>query len=187
MKNILILLSIFFGLAGCTEKQEIDLSGSIFQLNSKWEDQTGKEIQLEELKGKTLVMVMIYTTCKTACPRLTIEMREIERSVGDYDPKKIRFVLVSIDPEHDTPERMKTYLENNKFLGEQWLFLRSDEASTREFANVLSVKYDQISPVDFSHSNIISIFSENGVLAYQKEGLNTDIENTTKEIKKQLN
>jgi len=187
MKNILLLLFIFFGLAACTDKKETDLSGSVFQLNSDWENQSGKEMKLQELKGKTLVMVMIYTSCKTACPRLTAEMREIERNIGEYDPEKIRFVLVSIDPEHDTPERMKTYLENNKFLGEQWLFLRSDEASTREFANVLSVKYKQISPIDFSHSNIISVFSDQGVLAYQKEGLSVDTNDIVKEIRKQIN
>src|SRR5690625_1516985 len=100
-------------------------------------------------------MVMIYTSCKTACPRLTGEMREIEKKLGNYNENKIKLVLVSIDPKVDTPETMKKYLNDNDFNGDQWLFLRSDEASTREFANVLSVKYKQISPIDFSHSNII--------------------------------
>lgn len=186
MKNLLFILFILFGLNSCTDKEEIDLSNSVFQLNSTWENQFGEQIKLKELQGKTLVMVMIYTSCKTACPRLTAEMRDIERDLGEYDPEKIRFVLVSIDPEHDTPEMMKTYLENNKFLGEQWLFLRSDEANTREFANVLSVKYKQISPIDFSHSNIISIFSDEGILTYQKEGLDVETDGVVNEIKKQL-
>ena len=186
MKNIMLIFLVLFGLISCTEKDESDLSESVFQLNSNWENQFGKEIKLQELKGKTLVMVMIYTSCKTACPRLTAEMRDIERNLGKYDPEKIRFVLVSIDPAHDTPEKMKTYLEDNRFLGNQWLFLRSDEASTREFANVLSVKYKQISPMDFSHSNIISIFSDEGILAFQKEGLDADTEIIVNEIKKQL-
>lgn len=185
MKKLLLIFIILFGFTACSEKEEMDAQ-SIFQLNSTWENQFGNKFKLHELKGKTLVMVMIYTNCKTACPRLTAEMRDIERNIGEYDPEKIRFVLVSIDPEHDTPETMKTYLGHNKFLGEQWLFIRANEADTREFANVLSVKYKQISPIDFSHSNIISVFSESGVLAYQKEGLTVDTEGITQEIKKQL-
>lgn len=131
-------------------------------------------------------MAMIYTSCKTACPRLTAEIKEIEKGLGNYDPKKVRLVLVSIDPETDTPEKMEEYLKLNDFVGEQWLFLRSDESSTREFANVLSVKYKQISPIDFSHSNIISVFSDRGVLTFQKEGLDSDVSEIVGEVKKQL-
>lgn len=190
MKKSFLLILLIFGLVACTQKGDNkadDFSESIFQLNSDWENQNGETLKLADLKGKTLVMVMIYTSCKTACPRLTGEMREIEKSLGDYDTDKIRLVLVSIDPEVDTPETMRDYLDQNDFSGEQWLFLRSSETATREFANVLSVKYKQISPIDFSHSNIISVFSDKGVLVYQKEGLSVDTSEVTKEINKQLN
>lgn len=184
------MLLLVFGIAGCSQNEKESnteiAQNSFFQLNSDWENQDGQHIKLADLNGKTVVMAMIYTSCKTACPRLTAEMRDIERSLGKYDPKKVRLVLVSIDPEVDTPEKMKEYLKQNDFDGEQWLFLRGDESSTREFANVLSVKYKQISPIDFSHSNIISVFSDRGVLTFQKEGLNSDVNEIVTEVKKQL-
>lgn len=188
-KFILLLLSII-NFVACTknenQQKKENLSNSIFQLNSDWENQDGQKLKLAELNGKTLVMAMIYTSCKTACPRLTAEMREIEEKLGKYDSNKVRLVLISIDPKVDTPEKMKTYLKQNGFEGEQWLFLRSNDANTREFANVLSVKYKQISPIDFSHSNIISIFSDRGVLTLQKEGLDSDVTEIVNEVKKQL-
>jgi len=190
MKNLFIYLMIAFIAMACNQKEDHltnDSSESIFQLNSEWENQEGEFIKLSDLKGNTLVMVMIYTSCKTACPRLTGEMREIEKKLGNYNENKIKLVLVSIDPKVDTPETMKKYLNDNDFNGDQWLFLRSDEASTREFANVLSVKYKQISPIDFSHSNIISVFSDQGVLTYQKEGLSVDTSEVVNEINKLLN
>ena len=49
--------------------------------------------------------------------------------------------------------------------------MRGDEKSTQEFANVLSMKYKKISPLDFSHSNIITIFSPDGRMQSQEEGL----------------
>lgn len=184
-KYILILFAILINLASCNTQEgegKID-SRSIFQLNSIWETHKGEKIKLADLKGKTLVISMIYTSCKTACPQLTGEMSSIEKGLGKYDPDKVRFVFVSIDPMVDTPEKMTEYFKLNEFEGDQWLFLRSDEVGTREFANVLSMKYKEISPLDFSHSNIISIFSENGVLAYQKEGLNPDVSDLVSEVK----
>lgn len=187
--KIIILLSILFSFVFCKQEEKrntLPHSASIFQLNSNWENQDEEIIKLADLEGKTLVVAMIYTSCKTACPQLTGEMSLIEKSLGKYDPSKVRFVLVSIDPNVDTPEKMKTYLKINQFTGEQWLFLRGDEAATREFANVLAVKYKQIDPIDFSHSNIISIFSDEGILSFQKEGLNPDVSKIVNEIKKVL-
>jgi len=155
---------------------------SIFNLTSKWNTEEGKAIQLEDLKGKTLAMVMIYTTCKAACPRLVADMRNIEDQIPKENLKDLQFVLVSIDPETDTPQRLKTFAKENIMDGEQWTFLQGTTSSVREFANVLAVKYKQISPMDFSHSNIISVFNSSGELIHQQEGLGVDNKETIKTI-----
>ncbi|MFK5878773.1 MAG: SCO family protein [Flavobacteriaceae bacterium] len=155
---------------------------SIFNLTSKWNTEEGKSIELKDLKGKTLVMVMIYTTCKAACPRLVADMRNIEAQIPDEYIKNINFVLVSIDPETDTPKRLKEFAIENFMDDEQWTFLQGTVSSVREFANVLAVKYKQISPIDFSHSNIISVFNSDGELVHQQEGLGVDNKETIKTI-----
>ncbi|WP_445737980.1 SCO family protein [Mariniflexile sp.] len=156
--------------------------GSIFNLTSKWNTEEGKTIQLSDLKGKTIAMVMIYTTCKAACPRLVADMRNIESQIPKDNLKDLSFVLVSMDPETDTPQRLKAFAIENKMDGEQWTFLQGTASGVREFANVLAVKYKQISPMDFSHSNIISVFDPNGELMHQQEGLGVDNKETIKTI-----
>src|SRR5690606_8552418 len=131
----------------------------------------GEKIELKELKGDVLVMVMFYTSCKIACPRLVADMRNIETQVAQEDKGKVKFILISIDPETDTPERLKDFAKENHMESDQWLFLTGSEEDTREFAAVLAVSYKRISPMDFSHSNIISVFDQGGELAYQQEGL----------------
>lgn len=155
---------------------------SIFNLTSLWHTEEGKKIQLKDLKGKTLVVVMIYTSCKAACPRLVADMRNIEAKLPDDKIKNIQFVMVSIDPETDTPERLKSFAIENQMDGEQWTFLQGTDSSVREFANVLSVKYKEISPVDFSHSNIISVFNPHGELMNQQEGLGVNNTETIQTI-----
>ena len=162
---------------------------SIYNLPEVWTTQNGDDIALKELKGNVLVVVMIYTSCKTACPILIKDMREIRKQVDTQIPKTakgVKYLLVSIDPETDSPEHLKAFAKENNMDDDQWLFLRSNEEQTREFAAVLAVNYKQISPVDFSHSNIISVFNKKGELVSQQEGLGIDYEKTVTEVKKQL-
>jgi protein SCO1/2 len=155
---------------------------SIFNLSSKWNTEEGKVIELKELKGKTLVMVMLYTTCKAACPRLAADMRSIESKVPKKFKDDVDYILISIDPKTDTPKRLKEFAIENYMDGKQWTFLQGTENSVREFANVLAVKYKQISPLDFSHSNIISVFDPMGELVHQQEGLGVDNKETISKI-----
>lgn len=66
---------------------------------------------------------------------------------------------------------------------EYWTFLQGTKEGVREFANVLAMKYKQISPIDFSHSNIISVFNKEGELVHQQEGLGVDNKETILKIK----
>lgn len=196
-KKLLGLLIILIGLTGCVgkkrnhDKVEILQSDSIsdlsiYNLPSQWTNQDNKNIVLNELKGKVLVMVMIYTSCKAACPRLVADMRHIEQQIPESRKSNVNFILISIDPETDTPERLKTFAVENKMYGEPWLFLRSTEENTREFAAVLAVNYKRISPIDFSHSNIISVFNPAGELVFQQEGLGVTYDKTVAKIMEEL-
>ncbi|EKB49963.1 MULTISPECIES: SCO family protein [Cecembia] len=173
---ILLLILIF----SCQEKEiikdtinpeEVMDDLSIYQLPALWKTQDGQTIEFKDLKGKPLVVVMIYTACRTACPRLVADMRMIEEKVSGKKGKDIQYVLVSIDPKNDTPEKLKVFAKENGMEDQKWLFLQGTEDGVRDFANIMAVKYKQINPIDFSHSNIISVFDRRGVMKYQKEGL----------------
>jgi len=191
MKKLIVgLVLILIGLQSCNSNKNVKNSGasknisdlSIYNLPSKWTNQDGKNLEMKDMKGKVLVMVMIYTSCKSACPRLVADMRNIESRIPENIKKNIKLVLVSIDPTVDTPQRLKAFSIENKMDGDQWVFLRSTEENTREFAAVLAVNYKKISPMDFSHSNIISVFNAEGELAYQQEGLGVNSDETIKKI-----
>ena len=173
MNRFYFFLIAVFLLTSCEsqKKQPAPLpSDSIFNLSSQWKNQYGDSLYLKNLQGKTLAVVMIYTTCKTACPILVSKMKSIESKIAKKDKKDVSLVLVSIDPETDTPARLQAFAKTNQMSDPQWVFLTSNESSTQEFANVLSMKYKKISPMDFSHSNIISVFSPEGQLVSQEEG-----------------
>ncbi|PWB25571.1 SCO family protein [Flavobacterium sp. HTF] len=190
MKRItIIIFTLLFTLQSCKNAKEEEKTKnkpisdlSIYNLPSQWTNQDGKTTELKSLKGNVLVMVMIYTSCKAACPRLVADMRDIESKLNKDNKKNVKLILVSIDPETDTPQRLKSFAVNNKMNQEPWIFLRSTEENTREFAAVLAVNYKKISPIDFSHSNIISVFNPEGELIYQQEGLGVNNEKTVEKI-----
>lgn len=159
---------------------------SIFNLTSLWRNQDNKMLNLSELKGKTLVLVMFYTSCKSICPRLVSDMKSIEKQIPENKRNLMNFVLVSIDPETDNPKVLKEFAQKNQLTASHWTLLQGNKNTVQEFANVLSVKYKQIAPMDFSHSNIITVIDQKGILVHQQEGLGVNNEDTVKEIKKLL-
>src|SRR5690554_1307244 len=155
---------------------------SIFNLPSNWTTQDGEDMELKDLQGKVLAMVMIYTSCQAACPRLVADMRNIEKQIPEDKKGNVQYVFVSIDPITDTPERLADFAKENQMEDDKWLFLRGTEEDTREFAAVLAVNYKRISPMDFSHSNIISVFNQGGELVHQQEGLGVNNKETVEAI-----
>lgn len=191
MKKIILFL-IAITLFGCkkttTEPKNNSISQeSIYNLTSKWKTQDNKTIELKDLKGKVTVMVMIYTSCKAACPRLVADMRDIESKMPKDKLSDLNFVLVSIDPEVDTPKRLKAFAKANFMDAPHWTFLQGTKSTVQEFANVLAVKYKQIAPMDFSHSNIISVFNREGELIHQQEGLGVNNKETVDKIIETVN
>ena len=85
MKHIIIFIFSLLTLISCQQKagkvvKELP-ADSIFHLTSDWQNQNGTSLKLNDLRGKTLVVVMIYTSCKTACPILVADMKRIEKSI----------------------------------------------------------------------------------------------------------
>lgn len=160
---------------------------SLFNVDSKWTNQDEEEIRFSDLQGDVLVMVMIYTSCKAACPRLVADMRNIEERLSPEAKGHVKMIFVSIDPETDTPQKLKAFAKENFMDHSPWMFLRSTEANTRELAAVVAVSYKEISPIDFSHSNIISVFDAGGEMIFQQEGLGVNSDNTVKQIEEAVN
>lgn len=86
-------------------------------------NQDGKRVNLRAVveEGKPVIIDFIYTTCTTICPVLSAGFVNLRKALGP-DAEKVRFISLSIDPDHDRPENMKEYLA--KFnAGKEWDFL----------------------------------------------------------------
>jgi len=87
-------------------------------------NQDGKKVHFytDVLKGKTVVVNAFFTTCTSVCPPMNRNMEKIQELLGDRVGKDVFFVSITVDPDVDTPARLKDYAK--KFhAGPGWMFL----------------------------------------------------------------
>lgn len=98
--------------------------GANYFPNTPLVTQDGKKVNFYDdlLKGKSVAINVIYTSCKDECPLETAKMSQLAKMFGDKMGKEIFFYSISIDPTHDTPEVLKAYAKNFN-TGPGWEFL----------------------------------------------------------------
>ena len=72
-------------------------------------DQNGQTFRLSEQAGSVVLMFFGYTSCPDACPATMAQFKRVRADLGPQ-AERVRFVLVTVDPERDTPERLREYL-----------------------------------------------------------------------------
>jgi len=61
------------------------------------------------VRGKTVAINFIFTTCTTICPPLTATFRKVQQELGDRVGRDIELISISVDPTTDVPERLKEF------------------------------------------------------------------------------
>ena len=80
-----------------------DSPTSLYQLREPLVAQDGRAIGLDVHRGKPVLVTMFYAGCQATCPLIIDTLRSVERQLEPAQQKNLRVLLVSIDPEHDTP------------------------------------------------------------------------------------
>ncbi|MBS4190404.1 SCO family protein [Bacillus sp. FJAT-49705] len=99
-----LLLSLV--LVGCGQGIKDPLNWKIEDLSAVTEE--GKEMGLDDLKGKVRIADFIFTNCATVCPPMTANMTKLQGLLKEKG-LEVEIVSFSVDPAVDTPERLKEY------------------------------------------------------------------------------
>ena len=148
---------------------------SIYQLDSKWTSDVGREVKLGVFAGRPQVVALFFTHCEHACPILVNDLRRVEAALPPKLRDRVDFLLVSIDTERDTPAVLHTYRESRKLPVERWSLLHGGADDVRELAALLGVNYRQDARGQYAHSNLITLLNERGEVEQQLVGLNQDV------------
>ncbi len=90
--------------------------------------QHDEPFSLADFEGNVTLIYFGYTTCPDYCPTTISNFTVVKELLGE-DADRVKFVLVTFDPERDTPERLRQYLS---FFDEEFIGLRGDEQQTEQ-------------------------------------------------------
>jgi protein SCO1/2 len=104
-----------------------DLTGATFAQHLALTDHHGQPRTLTDFQGQVVVIFFGYTTCPDICPTTLARLADVMKALGP-DEARVRVLFVTLDPERDSGERLKTFVPwfHPSFLG-----LRGDAAQTR--------------------------------------------------------
>lgn len=144
---------------------------SLYQVESAWTNRHGETLRLSDLQGKNQVVAMLYTHCEFACPRILADMKRIQQELSAGARQETGFLIISIDPERDTPERFTTFAEENDLGEDSWTLLQGEHGDVLEMAALLGVRYRRISETDFTHSNMLTVLDKEGEIVHRRTRL----------------
>lgn len=139
----------------------------------------------EYLKGKITIVDFFFTTCPTICPIMTTNMVELQKELKEIEG--IQFLSHTVDPETDTPNKLKRYAKRRNANLKNWQFVTGpkEDLYTQGLRSYLvSTQEDALAPGGFLHSSFFALVDQNLKLRGVYDGTNDE---EIKKLKKDLN
>lgn len=121
-------------------------------------NQDGQTVAVDQLKEQWSLLFFGYTFCPDICPATLAQLRQLQGQLPPETLAKLRIVLVTVDPNRDTPEQLKKYLD---YFDAGFIGLTGEQATLQKLANAVSIPFI---PADTSKENYTVDHSGNLVL-----------------------
>ena len=172
MRNVFTLIAVLavVCLSACGDSgkplfRSTDITGAAIGGAFRLTDHNGQQRTPEDFRGKVLVVFFGYTHCPDVCPTTLAQLSLALKKLGK-DADRVQVVMITVDPERDTPEVLKAYVTalDPRFLG-----LTGDAAAIADAASQFKVFYQKSSAAGASgysidHSSSSFVFDPAGHL-----------------------
>lgn len=149
---------------------------SLYQLSGAWTDASGRTLRLADLRGRPVLVLLFYGTCQSACPILVRDLQRVDEQLSPAERAGLRYLLVSFDPEIDTPPRLAAYAKEHGLTGDRWTLAHGGAGEVRELAAVLGVKYRATGDGQYSHTQRITLLDRDGTVAEEFDGIDRPLD-----------
>lgn len=148
-------------------------TASIYELELSLTDQSGSVRQIDLHRGHATLVTMFYGRCPMACPLLIDTLRAIEAAIPEAERRELRVLMVSIDPEHDTPAALAALAKARRLDPQRWTVAQVPKSDVRLLAAVLNVQYRELPDGQYNHTSVISLVDADGIIRSQTTVLGT--------------
>ncbi len=152
---------------------------SMYDLPGDWRDASGTPLRLADLAGKVRVVAMVYTSCHVTCPLIVRDLKAVEASLPAARRADVGLVLVSLDPQRDTPGRLAEWGAAAALDPARWTLLSGSDGDVRALAVALGVSYQALPSGEVAHTNVVTVLDADGVVAHRRRGLDEPVAATS--------
>jgi len=140
---------------------------SVYHLDMHLVDQEGRPFHLADRRGRPQLVSMFYSPCPYVCPLIIDTLRMTQRALPASDSSKLDIVMVSLDPERDTPARLKQVFGERKLDPATWTLARTEAPNVRKLAAILGIQYRVLKDGGINHSTSLLLLDANGRIVAQ--------------------
>lgn len=168
-RTAMLLAVVALSLAACSPPpppfNASEVSGIAYGKDIGIADTSGQIRRIEDFKDQVTLVFFGFTRCPDVCPSTLMRLRQVRDALGE-DAGKLQVLLVSVDPERDTPDRLEAYVKNfdPSFIG-----LRPDPAELEKVVkafHAIAVKVPTADGKDYTvdHSATIYVYDRRNQL-----------------------
>jgi protein SCO1 len=133
-------------------------------------DSSGRMFELATLRGRPVVLSLVYTSCYSVCSGLTVSLRSVARVAHEtLGAGSFTLLTVGFDTANDTPERMRLYASERGALQPDWTFASGDAATIARLARDVGFTWS-VSAKGFDHITQTTILDGDGKIVLQVYG-----------------
>lgn len=133
-------------------------------------DQHRKPLRLADLRGRPLVLSLVFTNCLSVCSGQTLHLREVTRIArAALGARSFAVLTVGFDSAHDSPERMLAYGLDRGIDDPDWHFASADAATVRRLTDEVGFTWLPSSR-GFDHITQVTILDASGTVVQQVYG-----------------
>lgn len=172
--------------------EHLPLKQDIKRTQNKFWNQDSILVEFPEvIENKVTLFAMIYTHCPDICPMTTHNMELIYEKLLPKDREKLLFVVITFDPERDSPTVLKDYAKVRGYDLSKWIFLSGNETDTKEVMLKFGIKavktdssYDSNGKLNYyiTHTDRLTLIDEKGFIRKNYLGSVINVEEVIRDI-----
>jgi protein SCO1/2 len=162
-KSLLVACALLLAAAARADEPQ----GSLYDLKLQFTDQGGHKQPLAVFRGHPVWVIMFYSSCPNACPLLIESLRANENGLTQDVRQDLRVLLVSIDPDRDTPSTLNKLAASRHIDTARWMLASASADDVRSIAAALGVQYRRLPNGEFNHTSVITLLQRDGEIGKQ--------------------
>ncbi|MDH4225412.1 MAG: SCO family protein, partial [Deltaproteobacteria bacterium] len=134
----------------------------LFAAGGDWTDSQGKTVRLAQWEGHPVLLGFVFTHCPDMCPTLVQNLKKALARLPPATRDNTRVILVSFDPQRDTPAALDAFAKKYGLASPVWTLLRAPEETLRPLAQAVGF-YSEKAGKGFSHIQLVLAANSRGV------------------------